>query len=843
MSTNMTGGADGGIAIQVKLDTSKASKELTRLEQKILKLQEEVTVGKAKKSALVAQLEQANAELTALQAKTKIDGKSFVISPEDSKRISDLKIQIEQTQTAIEQQNKALSDAQLTLEGVKTRYGEVTQQAQALAAAEQETAGGSMQEAREHVEQTADAFAQAQRNAEELNDTMDGTQGSASRMEKAAMKVQKSMERIAKRIKSLFGQALFFGLISRALSSFRDWLGETIRQNDAATAALSRLKGALLTLAQPILSVVLPAFTALVDALTRIVTMVAEFISILTGTSFSASKDAAKNLNEEKKALDGVGAAAASAEKSMAGFDEINKLTANNASGGGGGTSSGIAAEFDSLTSTLPKWLANLAKALHDFAEDIVIKIRELKFEWDKGNILKSKDAWVVMLSGILGAVIGAAFGGLTGGVIGLLLGVAIGIISVTWMDKLKNPGQAKNIAILVLSGIIGAVLGAMFGGLAGGFIGLLLGVSIGIVAVRFTDDKFSKWTAEDTFNTVMTAILFAILGATFGGLKGAVLGLLFGVTISLIAISFKDELKGIGSSTNGFFDLLNILLGVIIGAQFGGLAGGAIGLILGVSISLARIAFSDEVSEASRKLAASGLKIILTSLIFALIGAACGFGPAGAIVGGVIGLVAGTLIQIQAINFDDSMSEKEKQKATGILKTVLYGIIGALIGAAIGGVFGGIVGGIVGISLGLAIHWSSITYDEVPKRTAGGGFSGGGGFGSRTSRAAYQSLQVPPVSSVDLPRLASGAVIPPNREFLAVLGDQRQGTNIEAPAEMIRQMVADGIRAAGIGNGNGNRSQTVILQVGRRELGRVVYELNKEETQRVGVKLAGVKA
>lgn len=755
MSTNMTGGADGGIAIQVRLDTSKASKELNRLEQKILKLQEEVTVGKTKKSALVAQLEQANTELTALQAKTKIDGKSFVISPEDSKRISDLKIQIEQTQTAIEQQNKALSDTQLNLEGVKTRYGEVTQQAQALAAAEQETAGGSMQEAREHVEQTAQAFAEAQRNAEGLNDTMDGTQGSASRMEKAAMKVQKSMERIAKRIKSLFSQALFFGLISRALSSFRDWLGETIRQNDAATAAVSRLKGALLTLAQPILGVVLPAFTALVDALTRIVTMVAEFISILTGTSFSASKDAAKNLNEEKKALDGVGAAAASAEKSMAGFDEINKLTANNASGGGGGASSGIAAEFDSLTSTLPKWLANLAKALHDFAEDIVIKIRELKFEWDKGNILKSKDAWLVMLSGILGAVIGAAFGGLTGGVIGLLLGVAIGIISVTWMDKLKNPGQAKNIAILVLSGIIGAVLGAMFGGLAGGFIGLLLGV--------------------------------------------------------------------------------------IIGAQFGGLAGGVIGLILGVSISLARIAFSDEVSEASRKLAASGLKIILTSLIFALIGAACGFDPAGAIVGGVIGLVAGTLIQIQAINFDDSMSEKEKQKATGILKTVLYGIIGALIGAAIGGVFGGIVGGIVGISLGLAIHWSSITYDEVPKRTAGSGFSGGGGFGSRTSRAAYQSLQVPPVSSVDLPRLASGAVIPPNREFLAVLGDQRQGMNLEAPADMIRQMVADGIRAAGIGSGS--RTQTVILQVGRRELGRVVYELNKEETQRVGVKLAGVKA
>ena len=54
MSTNMSGGADGGSAIQVRLNTSKASKDLNRLEQKILKLQEEVTVGKTKKSALVA---------------------------------------------------------------------------------------------------------------------------------------------------------------------------------------------------------------------------------------------------------------------------------------------------------------------------------------------------------------------------------------------------------------------------------------------------------------------------------------------------------------------------------------------------------------------------------------------------------------------------------------------------------------------------------------------------------------------------------------------------------------------------------------------------------------------
>ena len=44
----------------------------------------------------------------------------------------------------------------------------------------------------------------------------------------------------------------------------------------------------------------------------------------------------------------------------------------------------------------------------------------------------------------------------------------------------------------------------------------------------------------------------------------------------------------------------------------------------------------------------------------------------------------------------------------------------------------------------------------------------------------------------VSIPRLAQGAVIPPNREFLAVLGDQKQGTNIEAPLSTIQEAVSN---------------------------------------------------
>ena len=44
----------------------------------------------------------------------------------------------------------------------------------------------------------------------------------------------------------------------------------------------------------------------------------------------------------------------------------------------------------------------------------------------------------------------------------------------------------------------------------------------------------------------------------------------------------------------------------------------------------------------------------------------------------------------------------------------------------------------------------------------------------------------------MNIPYLAQGAVIPPNKEFMAVLGDQKHGTNIEAPLDTIKQAVAE---------------------------------------------------
>lgn len=62
-----------------------------------------------------------------------------------------------------------------------------------------------------------------------------------------------------------------------------------------------------------------------------------------------------------------------------------------------------------------------------------------------------------------------------------------------------------------------------------------------------------------------------------------------------------------------------------------------------------------------------------------------------------------------------------------------------------------------------------------------------------------FQNLWgVNPLPVPQIPMLARGAVIPANRQFLAVLGDQRNGNNLEAPESLLRQIVREEAGGAG---------------------------------------------
>lgn len=86
-------------------------------------------------------------------------------------------------------------------------------------------------------------------------------------------------------------------------------------------------------------------------------------------------------------------------------------------------------------------------------------------------------------------------------------------------------------------------------------------------------------------------------------------------------------------------------------------------------------------------------------------------------------------------------------------------------------------------------------------------------------------------IPKVHIPRLASGAVIPPNKEFMAVLGDQKQGTNIEAPLDTIKQAMVEVLSNMGTVASNA----PIIIQIDGKEVFRAVRNQNEDFKRRTG--------
>lgn len=87
-------------------------------------------------------------------------------------------------------------------------------------------------------------------------------------------------------------------------------------------------------------------------------------------------------------------------------------------------------------------------------------------------------------------------------------------------------------------------------------------------------------------------------------------------------------------------------------------------------------------------------------------------------------------------------------------------------------------------------------------------------------------------VTRTRTPKLASGGVIPPNHEFMAILGDQKSGTNIEAPLDTIITAMRQALSSMNYGGGS---SQTVNLQIDGQTLARLTVPYNLEELNRRG--------
>ena len=198
-------------------------------------------------------------------------------------------------------------------------------------------------------------------------------------------------------------------------------------------------------------------------------------------------------------------------------------------------------------------------------------------------------------------------------------------------------------------------------------------------------------------------------------------------------------------------------------------------------------------------------------------------------ILGGIIDAVSGIVEAFTGLsNFITGIFTQDWELAWQGLQEIVTGVFDAISGAFTG-VLNGIIAGVEGfvnffISGVNAIidALNSISFD-VPDWVP---LIGGNSFG----------LNIPNVPALSIPRLAQGAVIPPNREFMAVLGDQKSGTNIEAPVSEIEAAVARGVVKAGLQT-NGPVQIELIVSTKAGMAREMKFELDRE-SKRQGVKL-----
>lgn len=684
--------ADGSIIFSTEIDNKKAQAELDKLEKKIASLEIKASQAGAKKipleeqaDALGVALDDAKQKLEALKA----SGASSGAIGTQSETVTSLQYQWDQVNNKIDRYSREIEKANDDIDASKSRAGELSAQ-----------------------------LASAGRNTE--------------KMSAGVKKAEKSAKTFASRMKSVVRSALVFTVITQALSKFRNWIGDVIKVSPEATAAIARLKGALLTLVQPLVNIIIPAFTKFVNILAAIINKIASVFAVLTGKTVESSKAAAEALNKQTSALNGTGAAAKEAKKQLLGFDEINQLT-EDTSGGGGGSNT-IAPDFSGFDDTEDELNTILG---------LVGAIATGLLAWKIASLFTDS---LSMIGGIALAAAGAF------------------ALVYFWLDAWNNGIDMQNF-LGMLAGVaaLAGGLAIAFGSTAAGIALVIGGLAMLVAGIK--DVIENGFTLENTL-TIIAGLLAAGLG----------IGLLTGNWIPLLIAGIAAALIALVSFTGHGEELINGLKETIdgFGKFFKGVFSGDM-----------------EMTAEGLKQIWDGLKNTWNAIIDSIRDAwnmfiewlrgknpelAAIFETYGKLVSDLYNSVKQILGGI--ITFISGVFTGDWDKAWEGVKQIFKGIWNGIVS---------ILEGAVNLIIG-GINWMIRQLNKIQIKAPD--WLGGGTIG----------FNIPAISTVSIPRLAQGAVIPPNREFLAVLGDQKNGTNVEAPLETIKQAVAEVLSQNGFG-------------------------------------------
>lgn len=597
--------ADGSVIFSCDLDSTKAQKKLSKLRDEISELNSKLEKETGNKMNLEKQLDAASQAAKATEERVKMLRKEV-------ERLNDREWIQKQGFTQNEYQTQVLdrrAAAEAELKQQEALLHTQTKEVKTLSAAYEETTA--------NIDSMTVKLDKAKVAAGELIANTEQERREREAENSALAKAGQYAARFRDQVKSLARSMLVFSVITAALAALRKQIKAAIATSAEASDAFARLKGALLTLAAPLMDVLIPALTWLMNLLAAIVSEIVTIISILSGKSKKSMEASGKNLYKEAAAIDATDKAAKEATDALAAFDEINKLSTTTSVGGGGGASA-IAPDFDFDEGPMMEKLDKVFQKINDIFKTIraglEIVVDDLKWSFDKKVIPKSKATWLTVLTALLGATLGAAFGGITGGVIGLSLGVLLGLYLVsldpeTW----KTEMDAEDAWIVVITALLGALLGSVFLGITGGVAGFSLGAILGLYLTGFAEGD-EEHGGKSQLLSELIVVLCALLGAVIGSIVtpgvGTVVGMGLGLILGLSIYSVrKDPKKGTQRLVSiGRSVLLGLLAGVLgVGLAALGIVSAGTAFIISAAIGLALKFFVDSVDDSKVRKATSG--------------------------------------------------------------------------------------------------------------------------------------------------------------------------------------------------------------------------------------------
>lgn len=212
-------------------------------------------------------------------------------------------------------------------------------------------------------------------------------------------------------MKYLLPSLVVYQLLGGAITKLASGMMSALKTNDQFSASLNQIKVNLMTAFYPIYTAILPALNALMRTVAQLTGQLASFIAMLFGTTYDAAKQGASGLYDNIQALNDTGSSANKAnekvkklQRSLMGFDQINKLTMNTDDAKKEDPAPGI--DFGSALGsyTTPKWMKDIQNILKDF-------FKPFQDAW-KNQGQKVIDAWNYALGEVIGlaSAIGKSF-------------------------------------------------------------------------------------------------------------------------------------------------------------------------------------------------------------------------------------------------------------------------------------------------------------------------------------------------------------------------------------------------------------------------------------------------